>query len=73
MHQLVAVTRRLAAIAFADVAGWSRLMEQNDVEGWRMHYAVTCRMWLERLVSRKDELSPILGDGRGGQAAAVSG
>jgi class 3 adenylate cyclase/TolB-like protein len=29
------ITRRLAAIAFADVAGWSRLIEKNDVETLR--------------------------------------
>jgi class 3 adenylate cyclase/tetratricopeptide (TPR) repeat protein len=29
------VTRRLAAVAFADVAGWSRLVEENDLEALR--------------------------------------
>ena len=35
MEQAAPITRRLAAIAFADVAGWSRLIEQNDVETLR--------------------------------------
>jgi hypothetical protein len=29
------IKRRLAAIAFADVAGWSRLIEKNDVDALR--------------------------------------
>src|SRR5262249_1603360 len=35
MEQVAAITRRLAAIAFADVVGWSRLVERNDVETLR--------------------------------------
>ena len=35
MEQLVTITRRLAAIVFADVAGWSRLVEKNDVDTLR--------------------------------------
>jgi TolB-like protein/class 3 adenylate cyclase len=31
-QQVPTVTRRLAAVAFADVVGWSRLIEKNDVE-----------------------------------------
>ena len=34
-EQTVTITRRLAAVAFADVAGWSRLVEQNDVDTLR--------------------------------------
>ena len=32
------ITRRLAAVAFADVAGWSRLVEDNDLnalQAWK--------------------------------------
>ena len=36
--------------------------EVHDVEGWRMHYAVTCRIWLERLVHRKDEAVHLVGE-----------
>jgi adenylate cyclase len=32
MEQLVPITRRLVAVVFADVVGWSRLIEQNDVQ-----------------------------------------
>jgi adenylate cyclase len=38
MAQVSTVTRRLAAIAFADVVGWSRLVERNDLDtlrAWR--------------------------------------
>ena len=38
MEQIAPIRRRLAAVAFADVAGWARLIEQNDVEtvrAWR--------------------------------------
>lgn len=29
--------------------------EIHDVEGWREHYALTCRLWHQRLVARSDE------------------
>ncbi|HEX6144360.1 MAG TPA: class I SAM-dependent methyltransferase, partial [Geminicoccaceae bacterium] len=29
--------------------------EIHDVEGWREHYALTCRLWHQRLVARRDE------------------
>jgi cyclopropane-fatty-acyl-phospholipid synthase len=29
--------------------------EVHDVEGWREHYARTCREWCERLAARRDE------------------
>ncbi|MFN0219499.1 MAG: class I SAM-dependent methyltransferase [Hyphomicrobium sp.] len=33
-----------------------------DVEGWRMHYARTTRLWSERLTSRKDEAIKLVGE-----------
>lgn len=33
-----------------------------DVEGWRMHYARTCRLWSERLTDRKDEAIALVGE-----------
>ncbi len=36
--------------------------EVHDVEGWRMHYALTCRMWLDRLVGCKDEAIRLVGE-----------
>ena len=35
MDRNTSVTRRLAAVAFADVANWSRMIEKNDVETLR--------------------------------------
>lgn len=32
---MASITRRLAAVAFADVAGWSRLVEENELEALR--------------------------------------
>ena len=34
-----------------EVAGF----EVHDVEGWREHYARTCKFWCERLTAQKDE------------------
>ncbi|PPC86598.1 MAG: hypothetical protein CTY39_04650 [Hyphomicrobium sp.] len=36
--------------------------EVHDVEGWRMHYARTCRLWSERLAARKDEAIALVGE-----------
>ena len=36
--------------------------EVHDVEGWRMHYARTCRLWLERLMARKDDAIRLVGE-----------
>ncbi|MDX2309428.1 MAG: cyclopropane-fatty-acyl-phospholipid synthase family protein [Hyphomicrobium sp.] len=34
-----------------EIAGF----EVHDVEGWREHYARTCKLWCERLTARRDE------------------
>src|SRR5262249_32714994 len=39
-------------------AGWEIL----DVEGLRLHYARTCRQWVERLDARADEARAIVGE-----------
>ena len=39
-------------------AGWEIL----DVEGLRLHYARTCRQWVERLEARADEARAIVGE-----------
>lgn len=62
MHQLVAVTRRLAAIAFADVAGWSRLMEQNDVETLRAWKSLRARVLLPKALEHGGQLIEVTGD-----------
>lgn len=36
--------------------------EVHDVEGWRMHYARTCRLWCERLTARQDEAIKLIGE-----------
>ncbi len=36
--------------------------EVHDVEGWREHYALTTRMWCERLTSRRAEAIEIVGE-----------
>jgi cyclopropane-fatty-acyl-phospholipid synthase len=39
-------------------AGW----EVYDVENLRLHYARTCRQWVERLQARSDEARAIVGE-----------
>ena len=39
-------------------AGWELL----DVENLRLHYARTCRQWVERLQARADEARAIVGE-----------
>lgn len=36
--------------------------EVHDVEGWREHYALTTKMWCERLTARKDEAISLVGE-----------
>jgi cyclopropane-fatty-acyl-phospholipid synthase len=36
--------------------------EVHDVEGWRMHYAHTCKLWCERLTARRDEAIALVGE-----------
>lgn len=40
-----------------EIAGF----EVHDVEGWREHYALTTRLWCERLTARKDEAVALVG------------
>ncbi len=35
--------------------------EVHDVEAWREHYARTCRLWHDRLLSRMDEATALVG------------
>lgn len=37
-------------------------MEVHDVEGWRLHYAETTRIWHDRLIARKDEAIALVGE-----------
>jgi len=61
MEQIAHITRRLAAVAFADVAGWSRLIEKNDVE--------TLHAWK---ALRVDIIEPKVRD-HGGRVLEVAG
>ncbi|MEM7190380.1 MAG: cyclopropane-fatty-acyl-phospholipid synthase family protein [Pseudomonadota bacterium] len=36
--------------------------EVHDVEGWRRHYARTCKIWCERLTARRAEAELIVGE-----------
>ncbi len=36
--------------------------EIHDIEGWREHYALTTRMWCERLTARREEAVALVGE-----------
>ncbi len=38
--------------------------EIHDVEGWREHYALTCKLWCERLTANKDKAIALVGPER---------
>lgn len=54
--------RRLAAIAFADVAGWSRLIEQNDVATLTAWKAVRGQLIEPKINEHSGRLLEIAGD-----------
>ncbi len=47
-----------STVAQMELAGF----EVHDVEGWRMHYARTTRLWSERLTARRDEAIALVGE-----------
>lgn len=55
-------TRRLAAVAFADVAGWSRLIEQSDVATLRAWKALQADVIEPTIRERRGRLLEIAGD-----------
>jgi class 3 adenylate cyclase/TolB-like protein/tetratricopeptide (TPR) repeat protein len=55
-------TRRLAAVAFADVAGWSRLIEQSDVETLRAWKALQAEVIEPGIREQRGRLLEIAGD-----------
>jgi TolB-like protein/class 3 adenylate cyclase len=61
-EQTVTITRRLAAVAFADVAGWSRLVERNDVDTLRAWKAVRAEIIEPRIREHGGHLLEIAGD-----------
>ena len=55
-------TRRLAAVAFADVAGWSRLIEQSDVATLRAWKALQADLIEPTIREHRGRLLEIAGD-----------
>jgi len=62
MEQIAPILRRLAAIVFADVAGWARLVEQNDVETLRAWKALRADLIEPRIIEHRGRLLEISGD-----------
>ncbi len=62
MEQFAPITRRLAAIVFADVAGWSRLIEQNDVETLHAWKALRTELVEPKIAEHRGRLLEIAGD-----------
>jgi len=58
-----AINRRLAAIAFADVAGFSRLMALNDVETVRRWKTLRTRVMEPHMLRHGGRLVDLAGDG----------
>jgi adenylate cyclase len=58
-----AINRRLAAIAFADVAGFSRLMALNDVETVRRWKALRTQVMEPHMIRHGGRLVDLAGDG----------
>ena len=56
------ITRRLAAVAFADVAGWSRLIEKNDAETLRAWKALRADLLEPKIREHSGRLLEIAGD-----------
>jgi cyclopropane-fatty-acyl-phospholipid synthase len=46
------------SVSAMEIAGF----EVHDVEGWREHYARTCKLWCERLTANKDEAIRLVGE-----------
>ena len=62
MTQTAPIARRLAAIVFADVAGWSRLIEQNDVETLREWKALRVGVIEPKIAEHRGRLLEVAGD-----------
>ena len=62
MEQVTTITRRLAAIAFADVADWSGHVERNDVHALRAWKALRAEIIEPKLVEHGGHVLDIAGD-----------
>ena len=62
MEQVSSVTRRLAAIAFADVVGWSSHVERNDLETLRAWKLLRTELLEPKLRERRGHVQQTAGD-----------
>jgi class 3 adenylate cyclase len=62
MGPVSVVTRRLAAIVFADVVGWSRLVERNDVETLRSWKTLRAEFLEPKIREHGGQLQEVTGD-----------
>ena len=62
MERNTSVTRRLAAVAFADVVNWSRLIEKNDVDTLRSWKALRSELLEPKIQEHGGRLLEIAGD-----------
>src|SRR5687768_16349090 len=62
MERSTPITRRLAAVAFADVVDWSRMIEKNDVETLRSWKALRSEFLEPKIHEHGGRLLEIAGD-----------
>jgi TolB-like protein/class 3 adenylate cyclase/Tfp pilus assembly protein PilF len=62
MELIAPIKRRLAAVAFADVAGWARLIEQNDVETMHAWRALRTELLEPKALEHDGYLLEVAGD-----------
>ena len=62
MEQVSSVTRRLAAIAFADVVGWTSHVERNDLETLRAWKLMRTELMEPKLRERRGHVQQTAGD-----------
>lgn len=62
MQQFAPITRRLAAIVFADVVGWARLVEQNDVETLHAWKALRAELVVPKVAEHRGRVLEVAGD-----------
>jgi adenylate cyclase len=62
MERNTSITRRLAALAFADVANWSRLIEKNDIATLRSWKALRSELLQPKIQEHGGRLLEIAGD-----------
>ena len=63
MDKAFSVTRRLAAIAFADVVGWSSHVERSDIEALRAWKQLRADLIEPKFLERRGRLQQSTGDG----------